>query len=308
MVVWRLAPARLILVIVVGVSAWLGGVGPGLLATTFGLLAIVITNDTPGDWQELGTKLLRFGPLAILLSILFQGLHASRRRAEIKEEEYRRSEGRYRRLIETAGQGIWVIDQTGRTTYANPRLGEILGIHPSRLIGRSLADFLVDDTASWTGSEAQPDPFAWHEVRLKGGDGASSRAIVDCAVTVGPDEIPGAAARPQDDATGGLLVMVTDVTPLKQAEEALREKESVLRSFYESSVMAMGVVELTDDDDTYFYVSANAAHGQIFGVETGKLEGKRATQLKAPPEMLRTWNERFRECRATCQAGPASRA
>ncbi len=39
--------------------------------------------------------------------------------------------------------------------------------------------------------------------------------------------------------------MVTDVTPLKQAEEALREKESVLRSFYNSSVMAMGVVELT---------------------------------------------------------------
>ena len=54
----------------------------------------------------------------------------SRRRAEIKEQEFRRSEGRYRRLIETAGQGIWVIDADGRTSYANPRLGEILGMPP----------------------------------------------------------------------------------------------------------------------------------------------------------------------------------
>ena len=108
----------------------------------------------------------------------------------------------------------------------------------------------MDDSASWTGTEAQPDPFAWHEIRLRGGDGALRHAIVT-AQAVGPDEIPIDAPRLKGDAAGGLLIMVTDVTPLKQAEEALREKESVLRSFYESSVLAMGVVELTDDD-THF--------------------------------------------------------
>ena len=60
-----------------------------------------------------------------------RGLHAQRRRAEQKEREYLRSEGRYRRLVEAAGEGIWAIDRDGRTTYANPRLGEILGM-PSR--------------------------------------------------------------------------------------------------------------------------------------------------------------------------------
>jgi PAS domain S-box-containing protein len=289
-------PMRLMLVCVVVVAAWLGGLGPGLLATVLGLVAIVVTNDVPGDWEELGSRLFRFGTPSILVSLLFNALHASRQRADIKEQEYARSEGRYRRLIETAGQGIWVINQAGRTTYANPRLGEILGIHPSRMIGRLLDEFLIDDSASWTGTEAQPDPFAWHEVRLRGGDGAVRHAIVT-AQAVGPNEIPLDGKRTAEDAAGGLLVMVTDVTPLKQAEEALREKESVLRSFYDSSVMAMGVVELTDED-TYF-VSANALTDKFFGVPTGKLEGMSASRLDAPAEMLKTWNERFRECRAT---------
>ena len=307
-------PMRLMLVVVVGISAWLGGLGPGLLATAMGLVAIVAANDSPGDWAELSSRLFRFGSLALLISVLFKGVHASRRRAEIKEHEYRRSEGRYRRLIETAGQGIWVIDQTGRTSYANPRLGEILGLSPARLVGRSLDEFLVDDDASWSGSEVQPDPFAWHEIRLRRADGNLRHAIVT-SQAVGPDELPGTAHRLREEAeTGGLLLMVTDVTPLKEAEAALREKESVLRSFYDSSEMAMGVVELAEDDACF--LSANALTDTFFGVATGKLEGKSARQLNAPPEMLTTWIERFRECRAngrpvrfeyrgTCLSSPA---
>jgi PAS domain S-box-containing protein len=290
-------PMRLMLVVVVGVSAWLGGLGPGLCATVTGLLAIILANDAPGNWAVLGPRLFRFGSLGLLLTMLFKGLHASRHRAEVKEQDYRRSEGRYHRLIETAGQGIWVIDQTGRTSYANPRLGEILGLHPSRLIGRPLDEFLVEDDASWSGSEAHPDPFTWHEIRLRRGDGDVRHAIVT-SQAVGPDEFPGNAPRLQENSeTRGLLLMVTDVTPLKEAEAALREKESVLRSFYDSTEMAMGVVELSEDD-TYF-LSANALSDKFFNVTTGKLEGKSARQLKAPPEMLTTWIERFRECRAT---------
>jgi PAS domain S-box-containing protein len=308
-------PMRLMLVVVVGISAWLGGLGPGLFATVTGLVAIIGANDAPGDWEELRSRLLRFGSLGLLISVLFRGLHASRRRAEIKDQDYRRSEGRYRRLIETAGQGIWVIDQTGRTSYANPRLGEILGLPQSRLIGRSLDEFLVDDDASWSGSDTQPDPFAWHEIRLRRADGVLRHAIVT-SQAVGPDEVTGnSSPRLQEDGeTGGLLLMVTDVTPLKQAEAALREKESMLRSFYDSSEMAMGVVELSEDDA--YFLSANALTDTFFGVATGKLEGKSARQLKAPPEMLTTWIERFRECRAngrpvrfeyqgTCAGSPA---
>ena len=168
---------------------------------------------------------------------------------------------------------------------------------PSQLIGLPLNTFLVDDEASWRGTEAKPDPFASHEIRLRGADGVVRHAIVT-SQNAGPDEILGDALHLDEGAAGGLLLMVTDVTSLKQAEEALREQESVLRkSFYTSSVMAMGVVEVMEDDVRF--VSANALTDTFFGVDAGKLEGKSASQLKAPPEMLTTWIERFRECRAT---------
>jgi len=290
-------PMRLMLVIVVGISAWLGGLGPGLLATVMGLLAIIAANDAPGDWESLTSRLVRFGSLGLVLSVLFRWLHAFRHQAERSAQDYRRSEGRYRRLIETAGQGIWVVDALGRTIYANPRLGEILAIPPSELSGRSLDEFLVDHDGSFgSWSEVPPDPLAWHEVRLRGGDGDLRHAIVTSRA-IGPDELPDDGAHGQAGTTGGLLLMVTDVTSLKQAEEALREKESVLRSFYESSALAMGVVELTKNDTRF--VSANGLTDKLFGVAIGKLEGKTARELKAPPQMLRTWIDRFRECHAT---------
>jgi PAS domain S-box-containing protein len=289
-------PMRVMLVVVVGISAWIGGLGPGLFATAMGLVAIVLANDAPGDRTGLVIKLFRFGSIAIVITMLFKGMHAARRRAEVKEAEYRRSEGRYRRLIETAGQGMWVINAHGLTSYANPRLGEILGMSPSDLIGRPLDSFLVDDEASWSGSDIQPDPFAWHEVRLRGRDGVVRHVII-ASQAVGPGEVPGENQRTVDDASSGQLLMVTDVTSLKLAEQALREKESVLRSFYDSSVMAMGVVELTKNDTRF--VSANALTDTFFGVDAGKLEGMSARQLKAPADVVATWTERFRECRAS---------
>jgi PAS domain S-box-containing protein len=290
---------RIILVAVVTCAAWLGGLGPGLFATAAGLLTILVVNDIPGDPSSVWIRLWRFGPLAILITVLFEGMHAQRRRAEQKEQEYLRSEGRYRRLVEAAGEGIWALDRDGRTVYANPRLGEILGVPPDRLVGRPLADFLVDagsDPRSW------PDPPegtpVWHEVRFRGG--STVKDIVATARPIGPDEALGGVGRRGGPAeSGGLLLMVTDVTSLKRAERALREKESLLRSFYESSAMAMGVIELFEDGARL--VSANALTDRFFGLAPGTLEGMMAKDLAAPSEQVAVWIERFRKCRATGQ-------
>src|SRR5450755_2483259 len=65
-------PARLLLVVVVMVSAWLGGLGPGLFATGLGLVAIIAANDSPGDWASLSSRLARFGSLGLLITFLFK--------------------------------------------------------------------------------------------------------------------------------------------------------------------------------------------------------------------------------------------
>ena len=91
--------------------------------------------------------------------------------------------------------------------------------------------------------------------------------------------------------------MVKDLTPLKQAEEALLEKESVLRSFYESSPRAMGVIELTEDNARF--VSTNTMTGKFFGLAPGAMVGMTARELGAPPALLATWIKQFNQCRET---------
>jgi PAS domain S-box-containing protein len=302
---WWLTPliggtplARIILVAVVTCAAWLGGLGPGLFATVAGLLMILVVDEIPGDPTSVWMRLWRFGPLAILITVLFEGMHAQRRRAELKEQEYLRSEGRYRRLVEAAGEGIWALDREGRTVYANPRLGEILGVPPDRLVGRPLADFLVD-----AGSNPQSWPIppkgtpVRHEVQLRGG--GTVKDVVATARSIGPDDALGGGQLAGPAESGGLLLMVTDVTSLKRAERALREKESLLRSFYESSAMAMGVVELFADGARL--VSANALTDRFFGLAPGALEGMIARDLDGPSELVAVWIERLRNCRATGQ-------
>jgi PAS domain S-box-containing protein len=61
------------------------------------------------------------------------------------ERSVRRSEARYRQIIDTAHEGIWTIDTSHRTTFANRRMGELLGEPSSTLQGRSLLDFVHPD-------------------------------------------------------------------------------------------------------------------------------------------------------------------
>ncbi len=55
------------------------------------------------------------------------------------------SELRYRTIVETADEGIWVIDANSRTTFANPRLAEMLGRPEAEILGRKPTDFAHPD-------------------------------------------------------------------------------------------------------------------------------------------------------------------
>ena len=52
------------------------------------------------------------------------------------------SEKKYRQLIDTMQEGIWVVDPAGRSLFVNPRMAEMLGYTPAELQGRSLFEFL----------------------------------------------------------------------------------------------------------------------------------------------------------------------
>jgi PAS domain S-box-containing protein len=60
----------------------------------------------------------------------------------------RASEERYRRIVETAVEGVWLVDAEGSTTFANGALSEMLGYNSATLCGRPIFDFMEEESAA----------------------------------------------------------------------------------------------------------------------------------------------------------------
>ncbi|HMR68286.1 MAG TPA: PAS domain S-box protein, partial [Anaerolineae bacterium] len=58
------------------------------------------------------------------------------------EQALRESEVRYRRIVESTHEGVWVLDLSGVTTYVNTRMATMLGYTPTEMVGRNAFDFV----------------------------------------------------------------------------------------------------------------------------------------------------------------------
>ena len=131
----------------------------------------------------------------------------SRAKATIAE-----SEARYRYIVETTNEGVWLIDAAHKTTFMNRRMAQMLGCEADMGAGRSPIEFL--DEAGRANFRAHLDHpgDVQMEVQFIRLDGTSLWALL--------------AATPMIDATGrynGSLAMVKDVTERKQAAEAAED-------------------------------------------------------------------------------------
>jgi PAS domain S-box-containing protein len=128
-----------------------------------------------------------------------------------KELNLAESENRYKKLIEIASEGVWIIDWEGNTTFVNPKMSEILGYPLAEIKEKSFYDFVA--TANL--HEAQQ----YLERRTKGLDEQfdfkflkKDKSPVWTLITTSPLE----------DETGeylGAILMVSDISERKKAED-----------------------------------------------------------------------------------------
>ena len=143
------------------------------------------------------------------------------------EESLRASERQHRRIIETANEGIWVIDQENRTTFVNPRMAAMLGCPMEEMSSASLFDFIDSDweaVASKNVERRRAGTAEQHEFKFRRKDGSTFWAIV--------------STNPIHDENGtyiGALGMITDITERKKSEEALRDSEERLKATLRST-------------------------------------------------------------------------
>jgi PAS domain S-box-containing protein len=143
-----------------------------------------------------------------------------RRRAE---EILRRSEARFRLLVETAQEGIWSVDALGRTEYINQRMAEMLGYALQDLLGRSVFDFTFEedrDTAMRLFRQCLADSKMQFDFRLRRADGGELWVGVAAGRIVN-----------ENGEVLGALALFSDVTERRRAEAALKEADRCKNEF-----------------------------------------------------------------------------
>ena len=192
-------------------AVWYGGLGSGLTAVGLSLLAIPIWVFQPiGVWSLNWSDLSGQVAFAVV-SLLITGLSVSRDRAEA---EMRSSERRFRTMLETANEGVWLIDRDARTQYVNDRMAALLGATPERITASTVLDFVFPEDLSAVRE--------WIDANLTG---RSEELDFRFRRVDGEEVLVVAGTSPVRDDAGrvvGALGLFTDVTARRRAEAALR--------------------------------------------------------------------------------------
>ncbi|MCC4771600.1 PAS domain S-box protein [Methanosarcina sp. DH2] len=131
------------------------------------------------------------------------------------EKELQESEVKYRNIVETASEGIWIGDPEARTIYVNKRLTEMLGYTPDEMIGKFAWDFASEEEKQvvkknierrWQGIDES------YEFKFIRKDGSPLWAIVSSK-----------SLFDDDGKFTGSMSMLTDITRRKKAEDKLKE-------------------------------------------------------------------------------------
>lgn len=154
--------------------------------------------------------LLTLTVLTLYILLKLRGLTLSRKAAYALLQG---SETRYRQIVETAHEGICLTDADGRVAFVNRRMTEMLGCGTPELLGRPVEEWLDTDAGPAVSELLRHD--AEHaaparDLRYRRHDGGRAWVMVGCRML--RDE--------QGGATGALL-MATDITERKLAEQAL---------------------------------------------------------------------------------------
>ena len=150
--------------------------------------------------------------LALLTWQWFTGRERAEAAARTMTRQLRDSSARYRRIVDTADEGIWMVDAQARTTFVNPKLQQMLGFDAGEMLGRPWTDFMDDAGRLAMAAVGQALADTGHARHLalcfRRKDGADLWATLSTSAIL-------------DDAGqgSGWLTMVTDVTEHQRAED-----------------------------------------------------------------------------------------
>ena len=161
------------------------------------------------------------------------------------EEKIKESEALYRLIVETANEGIWMIDENNCTTFINQYLLDMMGYRYEEIIGKSLFDFM--DAASGQVMHANL------ETRRKG---VSAQYEFLCYTKTGAPLYILISSSPilKKGKYAGTLAMITDITDIKNNEAILIKQKELTESLING---LPGLFYMYDEDGQFFRWNKN---------------------------------------------------
>jgi PAS domain S-box-containing protein len=263
------------------VSAWYGGLGPGLLTMVLAGLATDYLFLRPQDPVDPGViPLLVFFVEGTLVCLLTEALRTARRRAEASKEEaerdherLRRSEEHFRSLVEGMREhAIFTLDPQGRV--ANWDAERLTGYTANEVVGKHFSLFFTEDDVEQGRPQrhlelAEDEDRYREEVPFVHRDGSKLRT--DTTTT---------ALHDRRGKLRGFSVVAQDVTEQREAEERLRESEALYRNVVEQ--VAENIFLL--DPDTGLIIQANTSLLRSLGYEAEELRWLTVNEIIAPED------------------------
>ena len=174
----------------------------------------------------------------------------------------RDSEARYRRIVDTANEGIWSVDGDFITTFVNRRMARMLGYDEAEMIGQPVRWFMFQedlDHLHQKMGERRTGISDRYERRYRHKDGRAVWVILSVTPLF-------------DDKNGtfeGSFAMATDITERKQAEVALRQSQRQLANIIDFLPDATFVI-----DKQGRVISWNRAIEDMTGISSAEMVGK----------------------------------
>jgi PAS domain S-box-containing protein len=136
------------------------------------------------------------------------------------EEALRKSEKKYRNLLETTTQGYWMVNPEFKNIEVNPSFCKMLGYRPDEILGKTPFDFVDDVNRKIFYEQLSKISVTSHrsyEITLKKKNGEDVNTFIN-ATTI----------RDESGEVQGAFALITDITDMKQTEQRLKQREKEL--------------------------------------------------------------------------------
>ncbi len=191
------------------------------------------------------------------------------------EDRLRRSERRYRELYGNLRDGVASVDETGRIVDFNPAFEEMLGYSAEELRRLTYEEITPE---KWRNREAKiireqvfkrsySDVYEKEYIRKDGG--------------VFPVEVRAYLRFDDEGRRAGMWAFVRDVSERRESEAALKEREALFRTVFQTSPDAVNLNTMNDGR----YVDVNEGFVNLSGYDRERIIGK-------TPDEVGIWKDR----------------